>query len=171
MAEKIRYPRLFRAFSWTLLAIGLAFLVILTRATPPENWFPLAVFLPLVLVADRFAILMPGNVYLSLETTFHLACALIFGPVMAAWLAGISAFISELVIFRRLPDFAARTAGMYIVMWLVGGAAYNALGGAVPLNRLAGPELGYALLLFPDSHRRELRGDGDTQFPARHLLF
>jgi len=148
MAEKIRYPRLFRAFSWTLLAIGLAFLVILTRATPPENWFPLAVFLPLVLVADRFAILMPGNVYLSLETTFHLACALIFGPVMAAWVAGISTFISELVIFRRLPDFAARTAGMYIVMWLVGGAAYNALGGAVPLNRLAGPELGYALLLF-----------------------
>ena len=148
MAEKIRYPRLFRAFSWTLLAIGLAPLISLTRATPPENWFPLAVFLPLVLIADRFAIRMPGSVYLSLETTFHLACALIFGPVMAAWVAGLGALLSEFALFRRSPDFAIRTVGMYIVMWLAGGAVYNALGGAVPLTRLEGPELGYALVLF-----------------------
>ncbi len=148
MTEKIRYPRLFRAFSWALLAIGLVFLISSTLAAPPKQWLPLVVFIPLVLVADRFAVLMPGNVYLSMETTFHLACALIFGPTLAAWLAGISAFISELALFRRLPDFAARTAGMYIVMWLVGGAVYNALGGAVPLTRLEGSEPGYALLLF-----------------------
>ncbi len=148
MAEKIRYPRLFRAFSWTLLAIGLAPLVLLTRAAPPKNWFPLAVFLPLVLMADRFAVRMPGGVYLSLETTFHLACALIFGPVMAAWVAGVSALVSELVIFRRPPDFIARTIGMYIAMWLAGGAAYQALGGTAPLTRLEGPELGHALVLF-----------------------
>ncbi|MGQ9717916.1 MAG: ATP-binding protein [Anaerolineae bacterium] len=148
MAEKIRYPRLFRAFSWILLATGLAFLSLLTRATPPENWVLLIVFLPLVLIADRFAIRMSGGVYLSLETTFHLACALIFGPVMAAWLAGINAVISELALFRRSLDFAARTAGMYIVMWLAGGAVYNALGGAVPLTRLEWPDLGYALVLF-----------------------
>ncbi len=77
MAEKIRYPRLFRAFSWTLLAVGLASLLAFTRATPLENWLPLAAFIPLVLIADRFAIRMPGDIYLSLETTFHLACALI----------------------------------------------------------------------------------------------
>jgi len=148
MAETIRHPRLFRAFSWALLAIGLVFLVSSTLEAPPKHWLPLAVFVPLVLVADRFAILMPGNVFLSLETTFHLACALIFGPMIAAWVAGVGAFISELFLFRRSPDFAARTTGMYIGMWLVGGAAYNALGGAVPLNQLAGPELGYALLLF-----------------------
>ncbi len=148
MTEKIRYPRLFRAFSWAVLAIGLVFLLSSTFEAPPKHWLPLVAFVPLVLVADRFAILMPGNVFLSLETTFHLACALIFGPIMAAWVAGTSAFISELVLFRRSPDFAARTTGMYIVMWLVGGAAYNALGGAVPLTRLAGPELVYALLLF-----------------------
>jgi len=148
MAEKIRYPRLFRAFSWALLAIGLVFLISSTSAAPPKQWLPLAVFVPLALLADRFAIRMPGNVFLSLETTFHLACALIFGPIMAAWVAAVSVFISELVVFRRSPDFAARSAGMYIVMWLVGGAVYNALGGAVPLTRLEGPELGYALILF-----------------------
>lgn len=148
MAEKIRYLRLFRVFSWTLLAIGLAPLIVLTRAAPPKNWFPLAVFIPMVLVADRFALRMPGSVYLSLETTFHLACALIFGPVMAAWVAGVGALISEIIFFRRSPDFIARTIGMYILMWLAGGAVYNALGGAIPLTRLEGPELGYALLLF-----------------------
>lgn len=148
MTDKIRYPQLFRAFSWTLLAIGLVSLIFLTRATPPNNWFPLLVFLPLVLIADRFAVRMPGGVYLSLETTSHLACALTFGPLMAAWVAGVSAFLSELVLFRRSPDFAARTAGMYIVMWLAGGAVYNALGGAIPFTRLEGPELGYALVLF-----------------------
>ncbi len=99
-------------------------------------------------MADRFAVRMPGGVYLSMETTFHLVCALIFGPVMAAWVAGVSALVSELVIFRRAPDFIARTIGMYIAMWLAGGAVYQALGGAVPLTRLEGPELGYALVLF-----------------------
>lgn len=148
MAEKIRYPRLFRAFSWTLLAIGLASLIVSTRAAPPKNWFPMAVFIPLVLMADRFAIQMAGPVYLSLETIVHLACALIFGPVMAAWVAGMGALISESLLLRRSPDFIARTIGMYILMWLVGGAVYNALGGAVPLTRLDGPELGLALLLF-----------------------
>ncbi len=148
MAETIRYPRLFRAFAWGLLAIGLAVLVFSTRAAPPKNWLPLAVFIPLVLLADRFAIQMPGPVYFSLETIIHLACALIFGPVMAAWVAGVSALISEILLFRRSPDFIARTIGMYILMWLVGGAVYNALGGSVPLTRLDGPELGYALLLF-----------------------
>lgn len=34
------------------------------------------------------------------------------------------------------------------MMWLAGGAVYNALGGVVPLTRLEGPELGYALVLF-----------------------
>jgi PAS domain S-box-containing protein len=148
MAEKIRYPRLFRAFSWGLLAIGLVFLISSTLSVPPKQWLPLAVFVPLALLADRFAILMPGDVFLSLETTFHLACALICGPIMAAWVAAVSVFISELVLFRRSPDFAARAAGMYILMWLAGGAAYNALGGAVPLTRLEGPELGYAFILF-----------------------
>ncbi|MBC7227482.1 MAG: GAF domain-containing protein [Thermoflexales bacterium] len=148
MTEKIRYPHLFRAFSWALLAAGLVPLVLLTRTTPPQNWLPLAVFIPLVLIADRFAIQMPGNVILSLETTFHLACALIFGPLMAAWVAGVSALISEIALFRRSPDFVARTIGMYIVMWLVGGAVYNALGGPIPLTRLKGPGLGHALLLF-----------------------
>jgi uncharacterized membrane protein len=42
---------------------------------------------------------MPGNVYLSLETTFHLACALIYGPVMAAWVAGLGALLSEVTLF------------------------------------------------------------------------
>lgn len=148
MAENIRYPLLFRIFSWALLIVGLILLIFLTRASLPKNWFPLVVFIPMALIADRFAIHLPGNVFLSLETTFHLACALTFGPLMAAWVAGISAFISEVALLRRSPDFAARTVGMYILMWLVGGMVYNILGGAVPLTRLGGPELGYALILF-----------------------
>lgn len=148
MAKQIRYPRLFRVFSWGLLIVGLALLVLSTRATPPKNWLPLLILIPLVLIADRLAIRMPGRVYLSLETTFHLACALIFGPIAAAWVAGVGAVLSERLILRRSPDFAARTAGMYIVMWLIGGAVYNALGGAVPLTRLTVPDIGHALLLF-----------------------
>lgn len=148
MAEKIRYPRLFRAFSWILLTTGLALLIAFTRAAPPEHWLLPTVFIPLVWLADRFAVQMPGGIYLSLETPFHLACTLMFGPVVAAWVAGISAFISEIAFFRRPFAFAARTTGMYIVMWLVGGAVYNRLGGAVPLTRLEGTELGYALVLF-----------------------
>lgn len=148
MAEKIRHPRLFQAFSWGLLLLGWVLLLGLARDVPLKNGIPLLVFIPLVLAADRFAVRMPGNVYLSLETTFHLACALIFGPLTAAWLAGIATFISELFLFRRRVHYAARTTGMYILMWLAGGAAYRAVGGTAPLMRLDGPNIGRAFLLF-----------------------
>lgn len=148
MADKIRYPRLFQAFSWTLLVIGLFLLIPATLNSPPKSWFPLLVFIPLCLIADRFAIPMAADVYLSLQTTFHLASMLLYGPILTAWVAWIEAFISEIMIFRRKAAFAARTAGMYILMWLIGGATYNAVGGTVPLTRLDAHSLLNAFLLF-----------------------
>lgn len=148
MAETIRYPRLFRIFSWGLLIAGLMVLVFYAPAVPLQNWIPLAIFILLCLLADRYAILMPGNVYLTLETTFHLACALLLGPGAAAWMAGVETFISEQINFRRSLDFSARTSGMYIWMWLIGGWAYQAAGGEIPLRYLDGPALFRAFLLF-----------------------
>ncbi|MCS7178198.1 MAG: ATP-binding protein [Anaerolineae bacterium] len=148
MAEKIRYPRLFRAFSWTVLAGGLVWLMVFTRASYLWPWFPLLVFVFLALGANRFALPLLGNNYLSLETAFHLACALIFGPVTAAWAAGIGAFLSELLIFHRTPAHAARASGTQIVMWLAGGTVYKAVGGPTPPGRWEGTTIGYALLLF-----------------------
>lgn len=148
MAETIRYPRLFQAFSWGLLISGLLVLIFGTPVVPLQNWIPLTFFILLSLIADRYAVPMPGNVYLTLETTFHLACALLFGPAAAAWMAGIETFLSERVNFRRSLDFSARTSGMYIWMWLIGGWAYQAIGGEIPLRHLDGPALIRAFLLF-----------------------
>ncbi|MCS7281773.1 MAG: GAF domain-containing sensor histidine kinase [Anaerolineae bacterium] len=148
MAETIRYPWLFRVFSWGLLITGLVALILFTPPIPSQNWIPLAGFALLSLLVDRYAILMPGGVYLSLETTFHLACALLFGPPAAAWMAGTATFISEQAVFRRSLDFSARTAGMYIWMWLAGGWVYRAVGGEIPLGNLDGPALLRAFLLF-----------------------
>ncbi|RME37830.1 MAG: GAF domain-containing protein, partial [Thermoflexia bacterium] len=148
MGETVRYPRLFRAFAWGLLIAGLAVLISLTSSIPPQNWLPLAGFALLSLIADRFAVPMPGSVYLTLETTFHLACALLFGPIPTAWMAGLEAFLSEQINFRRSLDFSARTAGMYIWMWLMGGWVYQAAGGQIPLAHLDGPALARAFLFF-----------------------
>ncbi len=148
MAEQIRYPRLFTIFSWILCAAGVGLLVYFTRLSSPPTWLPILVFVPLCLIADLFAFLMPGNVYLSLETTFHLACLLIFGPVTTAWVAGIESLISESLIFRRGPNFIARTTGMYILMGLIGGEVYGAVGGEIPLTRVDGLALGQAMVLL-----------------------
>ncbi len=148
MAEKIRYPRLFTAFSWILCAAGVALLAHISRLSPPPTWLPLLVFVPLSLIADIFALRMPGGMYLSSDTAFHLVCALTYGPTLAAWVAGIEALLSELFISRRSPNFVARTVGMYILMWLIGGEVYNAVGGEIPLTQPDGMPLVKALLLL-----------------------
>ncbi len=135
-------------FSWILCAVGVASLMYVSRLSPPPTWLPLLAFVPLPLIADIFALRLPGGMYLSSDTAFHLICALTYGPTLAAWVAGIEALLSELFIFRRSPNFVARTVGMYILMWLIGGEVYNAVGGEIPLTQPDGMPLVKALLLL-----------------------
>lgn len=145
---EIEHPRAFRAFSWGLAVAGFVPLILLSRQLPLNTWFPLLFLVPLALAADFFALQMPGNVYLSLENTVCLFCALLLGPRMAAWTAGLSIILDELILLRRGPHFAARSGGMYVLMWLAGGLAYQAVGGTFPLMQLGAAELVQALVLF-----------------------
>lgn len=128
--------------------MGLLLLCLSTPRQAWQAWAPLLFFVPLALAADYFTFQMPGGIYLSLETTACLFCALLLGPVMATWTAGLSIALNELLLLRRGPHFAARSTGMYILMWLAGGLAYQAAGGGFPLTQLRLADLLRALLLF-----------------------
>jgi len=139
----------FRAFCWALAGTALIALLILTPGTPAPAVVPLVgIFFPATLALQFLSFRLSKELYHSFEEAICLACALLFGPVPTAWVAGLSAAVNEAWLRKRGADFAARSGGMFALMWLAGGFAYQALGGQVPLRRLGTTELGQVLLLF-----------------------
>ncbi len=143
-----RNPRLYRAFCWTLAIAGYVPLILLSLHLPLSSWFLLLLFVPLAFVADSFNFQMSQGVYLTFEATVCLLSALLAGPVVAAWTAGLSGLITELFLLRRGIHLAVRSSGMYVLMWLTAGLAYQAIGGETPLQHLGVVELARALFLF-----------------------
>jgi len=148
MVQSVGHPRAFRAFCWGLGLVSLVLLIWLSRPFPLWVWFPLLFFIPLSFGAALFAFQIEERIYISFESVICLQCALLLGPLMAAWAAGISVFLSELLVTRRGPLFALRSMGMYILMWLAAGAVYQAIGGTFPLMRLELAELLRALGMY-----------------------
>ncbi len=138
----------FRLFAWALLAAGLVLLGCLSVRYPLWVWLPLLFTVPVVLLGYSFSFQMRGSVYVSYGMVICLQYALLFGPLMAAWMAAISAALNELLLLRRGPHMAARSAGMHILMWLAGGVAYQAVGGTFPLLQLEILQLLQVLMLF-----------------------
>ncbi len=137
-----------RLFAWGLLLVGGGLLILFSYRFPLHVWLPLLFLVPLALLVDSFTFQLAGGVYLSFETVVCLFCALLLGPVIAAWMASIGVLLDELFLLRRGPHVAARSAGMYALMWLVGGLAYQAVGGTFPLMQLEWIDLLRALFLF-----------------------
>lgn len=141
--------RPFRIFCWALAGIALLSLLILTPGTPVSAIPPLAfIFFPAALVLQYLSFRISSGIYHSFEGAVCLACALLFGPVPAAWVAGLSAAVNEAISRRRGREFLARSGGMFALMWLAGGYAYQAAGGRVPLRSLGSVQIGQILLLF-----------------------
>ncbi|MBN1955215.1 MAG: GAF domain-containing protein [Anaerolineae bacterium] len=128
--------------------LGMVSLLLLSGGLPLSTWGLILLFIPLAILADIFNLRVSQHVFLSFGTIICLLCALLLGPVAAAWVAGISNLFTEVVLIRRGLYFAARSAGMCILMWLVGGMAYRAAGGVVPLVHLQWVELAQVLVLF-----------------------
>lgn len=148
MTQPEGHPRAFRAFCWSLGIVSLALLILLSWRYPVWTWFPLLFFVPLAFLAGLSAFQTEGGIYISFESVICLQCALMLGPVMAAWAAGLSVLLSELFVFRRGHLFALRSTGMYILMWLTAGMFYEAIGGTFPLTRLELPDLLRALGIY-----------------------
>lgn len=148
MTQPVGRPRAFRVFCWSLGIVSLALLILLSWRFPLWTWFPLLFFVPLAFVAALSAFQTEGGIYISFESVICLQCALLLGPLMAAWTAGISVMLGELLVTRRGFLFAIRSTGMYILMWLAAGAVYEAVGGIFPLTRLELPDLLRAMGLY-----------------------
>jgi PAS domain S-box-containing protein len=143
-----RYPRLLWPFCWGIGVVAFSLLIFLSIRTPIRAWALLLFFIPLTVIADSFTFRVSQDVFLTFEATVCLLCLLLEGPVLAAWTAAASAVISELFLLRRGLTLAARSGGMYILMWLIAGFAYQAVGGEIPLRNLELMDLFRVLFAF-----------------------
>ncbi|HEY75156.1 MAG TPA: PAS domain-containing protein [Thermoflexia bacterium] len=105
------------------------------------------VFVPATWALHSLSFRIHRGIYHSFEGPICLACSLLFGPAAAAWVAALGAALNEIVMRRRGAPFVARSWGMFALIWLAGGYAYQAIGGEVPLTRLEALELGRAFFL------------------------
>lgn len=143
-----RNPHLYRAFCWLLAIAGYVPLILLSLHLPLGSWLLLLFFVPVAFLADSFNFQMAQGVYLTFEATVCLLSTLLAGPIVGAWTAGLSGLITELFLLRRGIHLTVRSSGMYVLMWLTAGLAYQAIGGETPLQHLGLIELSRALLLF-----------------------
>lgn len=139
-------PRPFQIFCWSLAGGATVALIDASRGIPvPAIPLLLLVFLPATWALHTLSFRIHRGIYHSFEGAVCLACALLFGPAAAAWVAGLGAALNEIFARRRGLLFAARSWGMFVLIWLLGGYVYRAVGGAIPLTRLEIGDLGKAL--------------------------
>ena len=142
-----KFPRPFQVFCWALAGGSTVALLFASRQIPLTALPLLAlVFVPATWALHTLSFRIHKGIYHSFEGAICLACALLFGPAAAAWIAGLGAALNEIVIRRRGAPFAIRSWGMFVLIWLVGGYVYRSIGGEIPLVRLELDELGKALL-------------------------
>jgi len=141
-------PRPFQIFGWLLAGGATVALLSVARQVPPPAVPPLLlIFLPATWALHSLSFRIHKGVYHSFEGPVCLACALLFGPAAAAWVGGLGAVLDEIIVRRRGGYFAAGSWGMFTLIWLAGGYAYQTIGGEVPLLRLEAVELGKVLFL------------------------
>jgi len=147
MKEKAQ--RLSLALTWVTAVSGLALLVVLSQGAQFRTWvLPCTLLVSLTLMLNNFALRTPASTLPSFETALYLLCALLTSPIAAAWVAGLSATLTGLLVRRRTLSCSVRSGGMLALTWLAGGQAYAYVGGSVPLTRLGLQELGQVLLLI-----------------------
>ncbi len=145
--RRYRQPAHF-VFCWFLLIAGTVLLTLASIKHPPRDWTPLLFFIPLTILAGGFTFQFAPRIYMTFGSIISLLCMLLCGPTAAAWTAWAGALFNELLTIRRGIRFAARSAGMYTLMWLAGGLVYQALGGTWPLTQLQLGDLARVLLPY-----------------------
>jgi hypothetical protein len=166
-----------RYVSYAYLVAGLATLAILVWLTivsppSPRHLLPGILFGALIVFADVFGVHLAGGVVSLLPMTTVAAC-LVMGPVSAGWAALVGALLHGELRYRwarrlqlpkatgraELATVVAANATAHTVSVLIGGAAYQALGGTIPLTTVAPSNvLPLALLAL-------------TYLAANHLVF
>jgi diguanylate cyclase (GGDEF)-like protein len=96
----------------------------------------------------------PQEGYVSFDRVAQVACILVLGPVVAAIINGVASLVFPWHRLRngepvgRVLDASVHNAGLMTLTVLVGGLAYESLGGSLPLTRLEAGSLLPILLLF-----------------------
>lgn len=149
-------PRKLLPYSALLAAIGWTLLGWATLATDPVLAAPvdagLFVVLTVFLISGGFSGPFVGHT--SLDRVAQVASVLIFGAVVGAWINAIASFIWPFVdrrhnrgsvayIFMR----ALHGSGMFSIMVLAAGLAYEKLGGPLPLTALDATSVGLIFLM------------------------
>lgn len=143
------YSGLVAGIGWLLL--GLALLMLPVPPVQPVSALLFTVF-TIFLIAGGFS--GPHFGHTSLDRVAQVASVLIFGAVIGALINAVASFVWPFVdnrhnrgSFRRRLVRALHGSGMFAIMVLAGGLAYERLGGAVPLTVMDGQHLALIVLM------------------------
>ncbi|HET7076012.1 MAG TPA: methyl-accepting chemotaxis protein [Chloroflexia bacterium] len=121
-----------------IIALGLG---LWQHPLTPEQWLYTLVLSLLGLLLGAIGAVIPGRMVLGLEGTSYYAAILTLGP----WAAGLVALFPPFTQYRRdatmSPWALFRNVGMYALMGIAGGLAYDLIGAERPLTALTGQNL------------------------------
>lgn len=149
LKKLLPYSALLAGIGWALL--GWATLAIGVDIARPLD-AALFVVLTVFIISGGFSGPFVGHT--SLDRVAQVASILIFGPVLAAWINAVASFIWPFVdrkhnrgTFGFLLMRGLHGSGMFTIMVLASGLAYEQFGGEVPLTALDLPAIGLIALM------------------------
>ncbi|MGH8369609.1 MAG: GAF domain-containing protein, partial [Gammaproteobacteria bacterium] len=135
---------LFYSLSLATAAFGLLILLSVHNALQIDNVPAFIGFTLFGVVMVVFGFPAPQVGFVSLDRVVQFSSLLIFGPLPAAWICGISSLIWPFLPWgigrghntRFMVMRAAHNAGMFVFIMLIIGGLYRYFGGSVPLMHL-----------------------------------
>lgn len=133
------------SLSLATAAFGLLIFLSVHNALQIDNVPAFIGFTLFCVVMVVFGFPAPQVGYVSLDRVVQFSSLLIFGPLPAAWICGISSLIWPFLPWgigrghstRFMIMRAAHNSGMFVFILLIVGGLYRYFGGSVPLLRLA----------------------------------
>jgi putative nucleotidyltransferase with HDIG domain len=124
------YPVAFRIYLAAVVALAVVGFVLLTPRADPVAPLMLVAVLACMSLGELAAVPMPGGGYVSLGAVLDLACLVILGPVVTAWLNALSTLATQGLMKKPLVRVIHNMA-IFSLTAFGAGYAYLAAGGRV----------------------------------------
>ena len=128
MDESSRPARPFHFLSYAVLILGVIALFVSWRTVPPSALIPVALLAAAAILSENYALALPTYT-VSLAYPLTIAAMVLDGPTSAAIVAGVTAVSIADIRDKTFPSVMRFNVGELLLVPVVGGFCYQALGG------------------------------------------